>query len=58
MIVTDDDELAAAARSMRNQGRSEMGALLEHERLGFNHRMDESSAALGKVRSLASRVLA
>jgi perosamine synthetase len=47
MIVTDDDELAAAFRSMRNQGRGEMGLWLEHERLGFNYRMDEMSAALG-----------
>jgi perosamine synthetase len=47
MIVTDDDTLAAAARSMRNQGRGEMGLWLEHERLGFNYRMDELSAALG-----------
>ena len=32
---------------MRNQGRGEMGAWLEHERLGFNYRLDEMSAALG-----------
>jgi perosamine synthetase len=47
MIVTDDDEMAATFRSMRNQGRGEMGLWLEHERLGFNYRMDEMSAALG-----------
>ena len=47
IIVTDDDEIARLARSMRNQGRGEMGAWLEHERLGFNYRMDEMSAALG-----------
>jgi len=47
MIVTDDEVLARACRSMRNQGRGEMGAWLEHERLGFNYRMDEMSAALG-----------
>jgi perosamine synthetase len=46
-IVTDDDELARLCRSMRNQGRGEMGAWLRHERLGFNYRMDELSAALG-----------
>jgi perosamine synthetase len=47
MIVTDDSALAALCRSLRNQGRSEMGAWLQHERLGFNYRMDELSAALG-----------
>ncbi len=47
MIVTDDADLARVARSLRNQGRSEMGAWLEHERLGYNYRMDEMSAALG-----------
>jgi perosamine synthetase len=47
MIVTDDDDLARLARSLRNQGRGEMGAWLEHERLGYNYRMDEMSAALG-----------
>jgi perosamine synthetase len=47
MIVTDDARLADTCRSLRNQGRSSMGAWLEHERLGFNYRMDEMSAALG-----------
>ena len=47
MIVTDDDELASACRSLRNQGRDQMGSWLEHGRLGFNYRMDELSAALG-----------
>jgi perosamine synthetase len=47
MIVTDDKNLASLCLSLRNQGRSEMGAWLEHERLGFNYRMDEMSAALG-----------
>jgi perosamine synthetase len=32
---------------MRNQGRGEMGSWLEHDRLGFNYRLDELSAALG-----------
>ena len=47
MIVTDDAALAALCRSLRNQGRGEMGTWLQHERLGFNYRMDELSAALG-----------
>lgn len=47
IIVTSDEEIARLCRSMRNQGRGEMGAWLEHERLGFNYRLDEMSAALG-----------
>ena len=47
MIVTNNAQIARVARSLRNQGRSEMGSWLEHERLGFNYRMDEMSAALG-----------
>jgi len=47
IIVTDNDEIARLCRSMRNQGRPEMGAWLEHERLGYNYRLDEMSAALG-----------
>ncbi|MGA2080390.1 MAG: DegT/DnrJ/EryC1/StrS family aminotransferase [Holophaga sp.] len=47
MIVTNRSDLAALARSYANQGRGAMGAWLEHERLGYNYRMDEMSAALG-----------
>ncbi|MBE3575645.1 MAG: DegT/DnrJ/EryC1/StrS family aminotransferase [Firmicutes bacterium] len=47
MIVTDDEEVAKLCRSMRNQGRGEAGVWLSHERLGYNYRMDELSAALG-----------
>jgi perosamine synthetase len=47
VLVTDDDAIARLARSLRNQGRGEMGAWLEHERLGYNYRLDEMSAALG-----------
>ena len=47
MIVTDDPALFQLCQSLRNQGRGEMGSWLNHERLGFNYRMDELSAALG-----------
>ena len=47
VIVTDSPELASLCRSLRNQGRGEMGSWLEHERLGYNYRMTEMSAALG-----------
>lgn len=47
MLVTDDAQVAELALSMRNQGRSRKGTWLEHERLGYNYRLDEMSAALG-----------
>lgn len=47
MIVTNDDEVARVSRSLRNQGRPEMGAWLAHERLGYNYRISEMQAALG-----------
>lgn len=58
MVVTDDDKIAALCRSLRNQGRREAeptedaaeafaNLWLSHERLGYNYRMDELSAALG-----------
>ncbi|NLC52333.1 MAG: DegT/DnrJ/EryC1/StrS family aminotransferase [Firmicutes bacterium] len=46
-IVTDNPELYRLARTLRNQGRSEGGGWFDHERLGFNYRFDELSAALG-----------
>jgi perosamine synthetase len=47
IIVTDDEEIARLCRSLRNQGRDEMGSWLKHVRLGYNYRMTEMSAALG-----------
>ncbi|NLS44914.1 MAG: DegT/DnrJ/EryC1/StrS family aminotransferase [Firmicutes bacterium] len=52
MIVTDDEEIAFLCKSMRNQGRGEAGVWLSHERLGYNYRMNELSAALGVVQLL------
>jgi len=49
MIVTNDDRIAAYCRSARNQGRNEDMQWLVHERLGYNYRLDEMSAALGLV---------
>jgi len=59
IIVTNRADLAALARSYANQGRGAMGAWLEHERIGYNYRMNEMSAALG-VSQLAriERILA
>ena len=49
MIVTDDDEIAFRARSMRNQGRDPGAGWLAHARLGFNYRLSEINCALGIV---------
>jgi perosamine synthetase len=46
IIATNDADWAKKFQSLRNQGRSEMGAWLMHEQLGFNYRLDEMSAAL------------
>ncbi len=47
MIVTDDEELARLARSIRNQGRGEGSTWLHHERLGYNFRLSDINCALG-----------
>lgn len=59
MLVTDDTSLADLVRSLRNQGRDSfpasdqpgegrrLGAWLEHQRVGFNFRLSEVSAAIG-----------
>ena len=47
IIVTNSEEVYRLSNSLRNQGRSEGNDWLAHERLGYNYRMDEMSAALG-----------
>ena len=49
MVVTDNEAFADAMRSMRNQGRAPGDTWLEHTYLGYNYRLDELSAALGRV---------
>ncbi len=49
MIVTDDDQAAALMRALRNQGRAPGDTWLQHTYLGYNYRLDEMSAALGRV---------
>lgn len=49
MIVTNDETWAALFRSLRNQGRDVFDAWLAHSRLGYNYRLDELSAALGRA---------
>lgn len=68
MILMHDDQLAAACRSLRDAGRPyadpeeglppEVGRLYEHDRIGFDSRLDELRAALAgqQVRRLERTV--
>ena len=47
MIVTSDPAVDRLFKSLRNQGRGESGAWLQHERLGFNYRLSDINCALG-----------
>jgi perosamine synthetase len=47
MVVTNDPDVAVLCRSMADQGRGDDG-WLHHVRLGYNYRLDEMSAALGR----------
>ena len=48
-IVTDDDRAASMMMALRNQGRAPGDTWLQHTYLGYNYRLDEMSAALGRV---------
>jgi len=47
MIVTNREDWDSLFRSLRNQGRDVFNEWLNHERLGYNYRLDEMSSALG-----------
>jgi len=47
IVITDNKEVADLCRSMSNQGRALDMQWLTHERLGYNYRMDDMSAAVG-----------
>jgi dTDP-4-amino-4,6-dideoxygalactose transaminase len=49
IIVTEDDDAAYKMRALRNQGRAPGDTWLQHTHLGYNYRMHELSAALGRV---------
>lgn len=49
MITTDDAELASLARSLRNQGRDQMGGWLAHPRLGYNYRLSDINCVIGLI---------
>jgi perosamine synthetase len=46
VLLTDRDDWARLARSLRNQGRAADDAL-RYDRLGYNYRLDDLSAAVG-----------
>jgi perosamine synthetase len=48
-IVTNDDLSANLMLALRNQGRAPGDTWLQHTFLGYNYRLDEMSAALGRV---------
>ena len=47
IIVTNRDDVARLAISMRNQGRDEGMGWLAHSRLGYNYRISDINCALG-----------
>ena len=49
MIVTDDIEFRDMCRALRNQGRHPNDSWLEHSYMGYNYRISEITAAIGKV---------
>jgi perosamine synthetase len=49
LVVTNDEQAARMMLALRNQGRAPGDTWLQHTYLGYNYRLDEMSAALGKV---------
>ena len=47
VIVTDNENIAKLAKSMRNQGRGEGDTWLQHTRLGYNYRISDINCVLG-----------
>jgi perosamine synthetase len=47
MIVTNDSNRATLIRKLRNHGRNDSAAWLQHEELGYNYRISELNCALG-----------
>ena len=48
VVVTDDDAIDEMVRALRNQGRAPGDTWLQHTYLGYNYRLSELSAALGR----------
>jgi perosamine synthetase len=47
MLVTNDADVAASARSLRNQGRHDPDDWFQHMEVGYNYRISEINCALG-----------
>ncbi len=47
ILVTDNEELAERARSLRNQGRDKGAGWFQHARLGYNYRISDINCSLG-----------
>ena len=47
MITTNSEKTYKMCKSLANQGRSDNMQWLDHQYLGYNYRLDETSAALG-----------
>ncbi len=47
MVTTNSKRVFELVKSLRNQGRSNSSTWLDHERLGYNYRLDELSCAVG-----------
>ena len=47
MVTTHSEETRRQLVSLRNQGRTDGGGWLDHDRLGFNYRLSELQCALG-----------
>ncbi|MSU75823.1 MAG: DegT/DnrJ/EryC1/StrS family aminotransferase [Candidatus Magasanikbacteria bacterium] len=47
MVVTNNQQVYKTCKSLANQGRGDNMQWLDHQRLGYNYRLDEMSAALG-----------
>jgi dTDP-4-amino-4,6-dideoxygalactose transaminase len=58
-VVLANEQDWALVKSLANQGRTDRGETFSHERIGYNYRLDELSAALGvaQLRKL-DRILA
>jgi perosamine synthetase len=46
-LVTNDAQVAARARMLRNQGRASSGDWFDHQEIGYNYRISEINCALG-----------
>jgi perosamine synthetase len=57
VIVTDDDNAAELMYALRNQGRAPGDTWLQHTHMGYNYRLDEMSAALGRVQMTRLKAL-